>query len=194
MKTEEFWAGEFGQAYTERNQVNYQDRVPFWQSAIEYCAPATALEVGCNAGWNLQAIQSVDQSIELYGVDVNATAVEEARQQGFEVQCASAASIAGLYEPGSIDLVYTCGVLIHIAPEDLDSVMRAIVATSGRYVLAVEYAAEQEEEIEYRGHAGKLWKRPFGKLYEQMGLNLLSVGEAGGFDQCVYWLLEKPQS
>ena len=194
MKTEEFWAGKFGNEYLERNQVNWQERAPFWQSAVEYCAPATALEVGCNRGHNLQAIQSVDSSIELYGVDVNATAVEEARQQGFEVQCTSAVTIAGLFDPGSIDLVFTCGVLIHVAPEDLDSVMRAIVATSGRYVLAVEYAADQEEEVEYRGHADKLWKRPFGKLYEQMGLKLLSVGEAGGFDECVYWLLEKPQS
>ena len=194
MKTEEFWAGKFGDEYLARNQVNWRERVPFWQSAVEYCAPATALEVGCNRGHNLQAIQSVDSSIELYGVDVNATAVEEARQQGFEAQCTSAVTIAGLFDPGSIDLVFTCGVLIHVAPEDLDAVMRAIVATSGRYVLAVEYAADQEEEVEYRGHAGKLWKRPFGKLYEQMGLKLLSVGEAGGFDECVYWLLEKPQS
>ena len=194
MKTEAFWAGNFGNEYLQRNRVNWQDRVPFWQSAVEYCAPATALEVGCNAGWNLRAIQEVDSSIELFGVDVNAAAVEEARQQGFEVQHTSAVTIAGLYDAGSIDLVFTCGVLIHVAPEDLDPIMRAIVATSGRYVLAVEYAADEEEEIEYRGHAGKLWKRPFGKLYEQLGLKLLSVGEAGGFDDCVYWLLEKPQS
>ena len=105
MKTEEFWAGKFGNEYLERNQVNWQERAPFWQSAVEYCAPATALEVGCNRGHNLQAIQSVDSSIELYGVDVNATAVEEARQQGFEVQCTSAVTIAGLFDPGSIDLV-----------------------------------------------------------------------------------------
>ena len=192
--TEQFWSGAFGNEYLQRCRVDWESRKPFWQSAVEYCTPGSALEVGCNAGWNLQAIQSVDSSIELYGVDVNATAVEEARQQGFEAQCTSAVTIAGLFDPGSIDLVFTCGVLIHVAPEDLDSVMRAIVATSGRYVLAVEYAADQEEEVEYRGHAGKLWKRPFGKLYEQMGLKLLSVGEAGGFDECVYWLLEKPQS
>lgn len=195
MKTEEFWAGKFGNEYLERNQVNWQERVPFWQSAVEYCAPATALEVGCNRGHNLQAIQSVDSSIELYGVDVNATAVEEARQQGFEAQCAGAATIAGLYDMGSMDLVFTCGVLIHVAPEDLDAVMRAIVATSARYVIAVEYAADQEEEVEYRGHAGKLWKRPFGELYQALGLKLLAVvPNAEGFDECTAWVLEKPQS
>ena len=195
MKTEAFWAGTFGNEYLQRNQVNWRERVPFWQSAVEFCSPATALEVGCNRGHNLQAIQSVDSSIELYGVDVNASAVEEARQQGFEAQCTSAVTIAGLFDPGSIDLVFTCGVLIHVAPQDLDPVMRAIVATSSRYVIAVEYEADEEEEVEYRGHAGKLWKRPFGELYQALGLKLLAVvPNAEGFDDCTAWVLEKPQS
>ncbi len=194
MNTEDFWAGKFGQDYTQRNQVDPSTRVDFWQSAVEYCAPATVLEIGCNRGHNLAAIQMVDRSIELFGVDVNANAVEEARQQGFEVQRAKANAIAGLFEQGSMDLVFTAGVLIHIPPEDLETVMRSIVAVSAKYVLAVEYAAEQEEEMEYRGHAGKLWRRPFGQLYEQLGLRLLAVGDAGGFDQCEFWLLEKPQS
>ena len=194
MKTEDFWAGAFGQEYTERNQVDPATRVDFWRSAVEYCTPGTVLEVGCNRGHNLAAIQMVDQSIDLYGVDVNAQAVEEARQQGFEAQHSNALGIAGLFDPGSMDLVFTAGVLIHIAPEDLESVMRAIVATSARYVLAVEYASDHEEEVEYRGHAGKLWKRPFGQLYEKLGLKLLAIGPAGGFDQCDFWLLEKVQS
>jgi pseudaminic acid biosynthesis-associated methylase len=152
------------------------------------------LEVGCNAGWNLLAINKTAPNIELHGVDVNAAAVEEARQQGIDAHCTDALGIRGLYEPGTIDLVFTAGVLIHVAPDDLESVMKAIVDTSGRYVLAVEYEAEEETEVEYRGHSGKLWKRPFGRLYQALGLTLLSEGEAGGFDQCSYWLLEKAQS
>ena len=194
MKTEQFWEGDFGNEYLQRNRVDWKARVPFWESAIEYCAPASVLEVGCNAGWNLMAMQKVDPSIELYGVDINAQAVEEARQNGFEVMRTGAVTIAGLYDPGSMDLVVTCGVLIHVAPEDLDPVMRAIVATSAKYVLAVEYAAEQEEDIEYRGHMGRLWRRPFGALYQSLGLRLISEGVAGGFDDCTYWLLEKAQS
>lgn len=191
MKTEEFWAGKFGIEYLQRNQINPDDRVPFWKSAVDYCTPASVLEVGCNRGHNLVAIQKCDASIDCYGVDVNAVAVEEARQQGLEVQRANGQSIAGLYEAGSMDLVFTAGVLIHIPPEDLEAVMRAIIVTSARYVLAIEYAGEKEEEIEYRGHAGKLWRRPFGNIYQDLGLKMLSYGEAGGFDQCIYWLLEK---
>jgi len=70
--------------------------------------------------------------------------------------------------------------------------MQKIVDQSYRYVLAVEYESEQEEEIEYRGHTGKLWRRPFGKLYEEMGLRLVGkIENAPGFDSCAAWLLEK---
>lgn len=191
MKTEDFWSGPFGNEYTDRNRVNWQARMPFWQSAIDYMTPGTMLEVGCNAGWNLRAIQACQQNIELYGVDINAKAAEEARQAGFEVQNTTATNIVGLHEVGSMDCVFTAGVLIHVAPQDLEPTMRAIAAVSGKYVLAIEYDADVEEAIDYRGHEGKLWKRPFGKLYMDLGLTLLSFGPAAGFDDCTYWLLQK---
>ena len=190
-ETTDFWAGDFGRDYTQRNRVDWKQRIPFWESAVQFCAPTTVLEVGCNAGWNLRAIQQCAPGAELYGVDVNAEAVEEARQAGFEVQHTDALGIIGLHQQGSIDLVFTAGVLIHVAPQDLESVMRAIIAVSGRYVIAVEYNSDETEEVEYRGHSGRLWKRPYGKLYEALGLKLLSYGDAGGFDQCTYYLLEK---
>lgn len=191
MRTEDFWAGQFGQEYLERNRIDPRTRLDFWRSAVEFCEPHSVFEVGCNRGHNLLAIQMANPSAELYGLDVNETAVNEAREVGIEAQKGSALALRGLYEPGSMDLVFTAGVLIHIAPSDLEGVMSGIIATSGRYVLAVEYFSEHEEEVEYRGHSGKLWKRPFGKLYQDMGLTLLSEGVAGGFDQCSYWLLAK---
>ena len=193
MRTEDLWSGTFGAEYHVRNRVNWRERVPFWESAMQFTEAASVLEVGCGPGWNLQAIQAIAPNTELYGVEINAGAAEEARQSGFEVQNTNALGILGLHEPGSIDLVFTAGMLIHVAPADLESVMRAIVAVSGRYVLAIEYAAEQEEEVEYRGQKGALWKRPFGDLYQKLGLRLLSFGEAGGFDECIYWLLDKEQ-
>lgn len=191
MKNDAFWQQDFGNDYHQRNRVNWRERVPFWQSAMDYTEAQSVLEVGCGPGWNLLAIQNTHPDTLLNGVDVNASAVEEARQQGIEAHASNALGILSLYEPNSIDLVFTAGMLIHVAPEDLEAAMRAIVMTSGRYVLAVEYAAQEEEEVDYRGHSGKLWRRPFGKLYQQMGLTLLSEGVAGGFDQCSYWLLQK---
>lgn len=190
----ELWSGTFGDAYTDRNRVDWQARIPFWESAIQFCTPATVFEFGANAGWNLRAILASAPNLDVYGVDVNQQAVNEARSHGLEVQHVGEHGFAGLYEPGSMDLVATCGVLIHIAPTDLQRVMQSLVDLSGRYVLAVEYHEDGEPvEVEYRGKAGALWRRNYGKLYEELGLRLLSTGEAAGFDQCTYYLLEKVQ-
>jgi pseudaminic acid biosynthesis-associated methylase len=192
MKTEEFWAGAFGDEYLSRCRVDYREREEFWRSAIEYTRPSNVLEVGCNAGWNLMAIQAVDSSVETFGVDINAAAVREAGANGVSAQLGSAKSITQIFGRGSMDLVFSAGVLIHVAPEDLEEAMRAIVQVSRKYVLAVEYESEQEEEVLYRGHGGKLWKRNYGKLYGNLGLDLLAFGPAQGFDRCEYWLMSKP--
>jgi trans-aconitate methyltransferase len=193
LKTTDLWTGSFGNEYHARCRVQWQDRVPFWQSAIEFCTPASVFEFGCGPGWNLHAIASIAPNTALHGADVNMQAVNAARGSGLEVQHVGEHGIAGLYEPGSMDIVVTAGCLIHVAPPDLERTMRSLIELSGRYVLAIEYHADQEEEVEYRGIKGALWKRPYGALYQAMGLQLLSEGEAGGFDQCTYAVLEKPQ-
>ena len=192
MKTTDLWSGSFGDEYLARNRVLWQARVPFWESAIQFTEAKSVFEFGCNAGWNLRAIQAVSQDIELHGVDINASAVEEARQAGFEVQRVHEQGIVGLYEPGSMDLTFTAGVLIHVAPADLERTMRSLIELSGRYVMAIEYHSDDEQEVEYRGHSGALWKRDYGKLYQDLGLTLLAVvPNAEGFDDCTAYLLSK---
>lgn len=192
MQTEAFWAGNFGNEYLSRNRVEPASRKEFWASAMEFCTPTTVLEVGCNRGHNLIAIQSIDTSIETAGIDINVAAVNEARSQGVSAEVCSALEVASKFGHRSKDLVFTSGVLIHVDPKELERVMRNIVDTSARYVLAIEYMAAKEEAIDYRGHADKLWRRPFGKLYQDLGMRLISEGEAAGFDQCQYALLEHP--
>jgi len=192
MKNDTFWSGEFGDEYHKRNRVQIADRMPFWESAMQFDPEIkSALEVGCGPGWNLLAIHQVHPGCEVHGVDVHPPAIEEARQAGIDAHVCTAVGISSIFERASVDLVFTSGMLIHVAPEDLEAAMQAIIDVSAKYVLAIEYPADKEEEIEYRGFHGKLWKRPFGKLYEKMGLTLLSEGVAGGFDRCSYWLLSK---
>ena len=70
--------------------------------------------------------------------------------------------------------------------------MEDLIDCSDRYILAVEYESSVEKEVEYRGHSGKLWKRPYGILYEQMGLKpVMYWNEVPGFDRCAAWLFEK---
>lgn len=187
------WAGEFGNAYTTRNRVDWRKRVPFWYEILRYLDVRSILEVGCNVGFNLTAIRAAYPFIGLHGIDVNNEALLEARAAGFDVRHAEGKDVEAVVP---FDLVATVGVLIHVPPADLEKTMQSIVRASRRYVLAVEYEAEQEEEIEYRGQKGLLWKRPFGKLYQDMGLKLVGpqyvVGPDQAFDNCTVSLLEKP--
>lgn len=193
--TADFWAGDFGAAYIERNQVDYRTRMDFFREVLNLTNAGNVLEVGCNKGHNLQAIAAVSPWIELAGCDVNETAVGLGRialPEAF-IEHFSAAELDkfGI----KFDMVFTSGVLIHIAPEDLKAVMNGIIDASEKYVLAVEYAASDEMEVTYRGHEGKLWRRPFGKLYESLGLKLVKEWPAGdGFDNCQAWLLQKAAS
>ena len=192
MRTTEFWAGEFGNEYVDRNRVDWLKRERFWRSIMPDDVE-TVLEVGCNIGSNLKAIRGA-VGITGVGVDVNEKALLEAAGAGFEVHRMPGQDVSQRLGHDAFDLVFTAGVLIHVPPEDLDQTMAAIVEASKKYVLAVEYAHPQDTMIEYRGHADKLWKRPYGQLYQKMGLTLTAFGMAShedGFDRCAYFLMEK---
>ena len=188
-----FWGGDFGDSYTSRNQVDWALRVPLLQRMIEQTGAETFLDVGCNAGWNLMALRKISPDFMMSGVDVNHQALLQAAAEGFDVMKMPASAIADSDELGHecAQMVITSGVLIHIPPSELDAVMRAIVAASSRYVLCIEYEAPVETMIDYRGHAHRLWKRPFGELYERLGMSVLETGVAEGYVDCKYWLLEK---
>lgn len=191
MNTEEFWQGPFGTEYLARNRVDWKERVPFWQHIVELTSASSFLDVGTNAGWNLHALKSLNPDFTMSGVDINLDALQEAKAAGFDVELAPAHAVAELFGPGAAELVVTSGVLIHIAPDDLPKTLAALHDVSARYVLAIEYAGDVETEVEYRGNAGKLWRRPFGQLYMERGLSLVETGAAQGFRDCQYWLMEK---
>ena len=193
---ERFWAGDFGREYTARNRVNWRARTSFWDLMIERTCARSVLEVGCNAGWNLMALRACDPTLKLRGVDVNDEALREAKGEFLDARNVAGRDVGTLW-PAKFGLVFTAGVLIHVAPDDLVPMMRSIIRASNRHVLAVEYASAFEEHVEYRGNADKLWKRPYGQLYEDLGLTIECVGElkAGdGFDDCTYWLMRKAET
>jgi pseudaminic acid biosynthesis-associated methylase len=192
---EEFWRQDFGRDYTARNRPSWKARVPFWRDILDRTKARAVLEVGCNIGTNLKAMRAVDPSLCLWGCDINQEALQEAAGAGLSIVDASAFDLAREFHGGGFDLVASVGVLIHIAPADIERAMRAIIGASKTYVLAVEYAAETEEEILYRGHNERLWKRPFGQMYQDLGLQLVASGDAPAdcFDRCAWWLLKKDE-
>lgn len=149
----------------------------------------SVFEMGANAGWNLSAIKDVRPGVQVIGNDVNAQACAQAKSAGINV---INQFDFNFYVPGKHELVFTAGVLIHIPPDDLRETMQALIDKSLRYVLAVEYDASDEEMIEYRGESNRLWKRPYGAMYEVLGLKVVHFTDVlPGFDRCSAWLMEK---
>jgi pseudaminic acid biosynthesis-associated methylase len=185
---EQFWAGSFGDEYTARNRVDWRARIPFWSMILDVTGARSVYEFGCNAGWNLSAIRRCYPDVRAIGVDINPRAVAQA--QTADLYVALANDLAG-----EAELVFTAGVLIHVAPDALQKTMQMIIEASYDYVLAVEYPSVSKgvEALVYRGNEDRLWRRAYGHLYEQMGLKCIAEGPAGkGFDNCRYWLMRKP--
>jgi hypothetical protein len=95
-----------------------------------------------------------------------------------------------------IDLVFTAGVLIHIPLGDLPLALSEIYRVSKRYILAIEYFAQEETVVHYRGYDNLLWKRDFLRHYQSQfpELTLVRSGfltSEDGFDKTHWWLLEK---
>lgn len=190
----QFWAGEGGDAYTDRNFVSWPQRMPFWTRILQLTGARSVLEVGCNAGWNLLALRTIHPWVLLAGTEINETAANRARALGLSVGDIPATD-TGTALPYTYDMVFTVGVLIHISQQDIPGAMKEIVAVSKRYVLSVEYEADPEVHVVYRGETELLWKRPYTKMYQEMGLKLCASGflsPVDGFDNCHWALLEKP--
>jgi pseudaminic acid biosynthesis-associated methylase len=187
----ELWKGDFGDDYTIRNRPKWEDRIPFWQHILDRTNAQSFLEVGCNAGWNMRAIRSLNSEATMTGVDLNRKALEEAQGAGLDVEEVAGSEVERIFGPSCCEMSFTSGVLIHVHPDDLRATMLAIKNVSSQFVLSIEYESPEVQEVEYRGNTGALWKRPYGELYRAMGLSIVETGEAQGFDQCQYVLLER---
>jgi pseudaminic acid biosynthesis-associated methylase len=195
-RLEQLWAGGFGDAYIERNRDAGAPRGPFWNSILDGLELRRVLEIGCNVGANLQWIVQRVPPPGVYGVDVNAGAIAEVRRRlpGINALLVPARDLP--FRDGWFDLVFTCGVLIHQPELALPLVMADMVRCSRRYVLCVEYFAEETVEVPYRGERGALFKRDYGRLFQELfaSLRLLKHGflpRAEGWDDATYWLFEK---
>jgi pseudaminic acid biosynthesis-associated methylase len=197
VRLEQLWAGEFGNAYLERNRAAGLPRASFWRSLLAEFPVRRALEVGCNVGANLRWLVEQIPPHDVYGVDINESALAELRQAVTGVNALLCPARELPFRDGWFDLVFTMGVLIHQPEGTLPLVMNEIVRCSRRYVLCGEYHAQGTTAVPYRGETGALFKRDYGRLYQELFPNLRLLrqgflGTADGWDDVTWWLFEKP--
>ena len=201
----ELWRSAFGDAYAGRNANRITEDgnrrlMRDWGRMLSHAVtprPRSALEVGCNIGRNLLALRHFVET--LHGVEPNASAVAAARSHpelaGMDIREGDGFHLP--FPDASIDLVFTSGVLIHVAPDDLGLVVDEIVRVSRCYVLCIEYFSHEPTEIEYHGRTGHLFKRDFGRFYLERhpGLRVLDYGflwqPIDSSDNSNWWLFAK---
>jgi len=201
----ESWTGDFGNDYIERNELT-DWKIPLavkaFQPILNNIEIESVLEVGSNVGINLAAINSImDKKIKIFAVEPNKTA------HGKLMENAGATGITEAWncdafnlplEDGSVDLAFTCGVLIHIHPNNLGKAADEIFRVSRKYVLCMEYFSHEPEEKPYRGQDGLLFKRDFGVYYLDRFENLECIDygflwhrDNKLYDNVNWWLFKK---
>lgn len=176
---EEFWAGEFGDDYTERNTGSQliAGNIALFASIIARTRQVKSiLEFGANRGLNLLALRNLLPAAELSAVEINPKAVKELETiRNLNIYRQSMLDFSIDYKR---DLVLSKGLLIHIAPEMLPRAYEVLFESSCRYICLAEYYNPRPVEIKYRGNKGKLFKRDFaGEMMDRYpDLALLDYG------------------
>jgi pseudaminic acid biosynthesis-associated methylase len=195
-RLESLWSGSFGDAYIVRNRDAGRVRRAFWDPLLAEFPVRRALEVGCNIGANLEWIAGLLPPGGAVGLDVNDQALQHVRRSLPAARPLKAAARRLPFHDGSFDLVFSVTVLIHQPESTLPLVMDEIVRCSSRFVLCGEYHAPQTIEVPYRGQTGALFKRDYGRLYQDRhpGLRLRKsgfLGQRDGWDDVTWWMFEK---
>lgn len=159
---ENFWSGDFGDAYTERNQgVQHEAALlHFFSEILNHTGKlGSAIEFGANRGLNLFALRRLIPNIELSAIEINESAVAHLKTlPGLEV---NAQSILEFEPVRTFDLAMIRGVLIHVNPEKLPEVYDRLYKSSHKCILVAEYYNPSPVAVSYRGHEERLFKRDF---------------------------------
>ncbi len=198
---EMFWSGNFGDAYSQRNAKTAERLSSYtarWAIMLRHMSPLpkSALELGCNIGLNIMALNALCPSMDIEAVEINESAAKAAEETGAVIH---QASLLDFKPVRTYELCFTCGVLIHMDPKVLPQVYDLLYASSSRYILIREYHNPVPVEVKYRDHQNKLFKRDFaGELLDRYSdLRLCDYGffyrrdPIAPSDDTTFFVLEK---
>ncbi|HET6325129.1 MAG TPA: pseudaminic acid biosynthesis-associated methylase [Planctomycetaceae bacterium] len=185
----ETWAGEFGREYTDRNSLSLAEVEAlhlrmFGLTKTQISRPfldhldrsIRILEIGSNIGSQLKILQAMGFQ-SLCGLELQQGAIEKAKAGTTNINFMQGNALDVPFKDGFFDLVFTSGVLIHIAPDNLRQALSEIYRCSRRYVFGFEYFAEEMTEVTYHGRQAMLWKTDYCKLYHDQFPELSLVKE-----------------
>ena len=179
---EEFWAGNFGTEYIDRNKGDklLASNLNFFSKALARATNINScIEFGANIGMNLRALKLLHPELNLNAIEIN----QQAAKQLSEIIDKERVFNGSIFDYPAVqrfDLSFIKGVLIHINPDELNAVYKKLVDSTNRFLLVAEYYNPSPVAIPYRGHTDRLFKRDFaGEILDQYSeMKLIDYGFA----------------
>jgi len=197
---QQFWAQDYAEEYMRKNsEFDRALGVEGWRKMLAGCQDIDSiLECGCNIGRNIDFLTAALPEATKAVVEISKPAFDFVTRKHRLAQAFNGPIEASAF-PDRFDLVFTIGVLIHIHPDNLLTVMKKMFDYSNKYVLIGEYFNRTPTMIEYQGQQNKLFKRDFGKLFiESFPVELVDYGflwghlyDKAGFDDITWWLFRR---
>jgi len=139
-------------------------------------------EVGYFSGRNLKYICDKFKNIHVSGLEINKKAVGFAREKLKNLDLLS----MNLHNMDSIlrkyDIVFSSGVLIHIPPDDLKSVVKKMIGLSSKYIMHIESIGETAVSAgpkhlnpTYKVSDQVQWIVDLQKIYTELGFDAVKI-------------------
>src|SRR5258708_2016312 len=113
----------------------------------------------------------------LNGIEIQEYALALARARSSGIQFTQGSALKLPFEDGAFDLVFTAGVLIHIAPHDLPVALTEIHRCARRYIFGSEYYAPEATSVRWREQADLMGKMDYARGYLSRFEDLSLVAE-----------------
>ena len=178
--SESYWRGRSGEDWLDTYWNAH--RTPRRDVIIEalrttFGAPTSVLDIGCNAGPTLRRIAAEFPSCRLAGFDVNADAVEGARQRLAAIGAAPELRVGSFYDvlpatpTDSVDVVISSFALAYVPPSRLPAVLADIVRIASRgAVLAEPHAFEPGRRAGVLTVPWHDWRHDYASACAELGI------------------------
>ena len=160
---ENFWAGQFGEEYIDRNSLKKLLSTNIWfftRALRDTTGVSSVIEFGSNIGNNLVALHTLLPELNSSAIEINETAIQKLKSVLTETTTYNE-SILTVDLKEKFDLVLIKGVLIHQNPKKLNQIYNKLYEATNKYILIAEYYNPSPVSLEYRGEKDKLFKRDF---------------------------------
>ena len=158
--------------YTDDNEEGIQQELSKFIYHLSVGLGAKNIcECGCNIGNNLS---SFPNNSDVYGVDLNAYALEKAKKRypAFHFKQANISNTS--YPDSSFDLVFTRGVLIHVQKNEVDDVLNELLRISRKWILNLEYFGDDGKMIKWKRGDDLVWYRNMSERWSKFNVDIIT--------------------